>query len=81
MRRIIKIVLIYSLLLIAFTSSAQLNEYIEIENNRILVSNKTEIEIENFIKANFNSYKLSRENTDELIEHLHHEENFTQVEL
>lgn len=81
MRRIIKIVLIYSLLLIAFTSSAQLNEYIEIENNRILVSNRTEIEIENFIKANFNSYKLSRENTDELIEHLHHEENFTQVEL
>lgn len=81
MLRTIKIVLIYSILLFAFSASAQLNEYIESENNRVLVSNQTEIEIENFIKANFSSYKLSKENTDELIEHLMHEEKFTQLEL
>lgn len=81
MLRIIKIVLIYSILLFALSASAQLNEYIESENNRVLVSNQTEIEIENFIKANFSSYKLSKENTDELIEHLLHEEKFTQLEL
>lgn len=81
MLRIIKIALIYSILLFALSASAQLNEYIESENNRVLVSNQTEIEIENFIKANFSSYKLSKENTDELIEHLMHEEKFTQLEL
>ncbi|MBN8641877.1 MAG: T9SS type A sorting domain-containing protein [Flavobacteriales bacterium] len=81
MLRIIKIVLIYSILLFACSASAQLNEYIESENNRVLVSNQTEIEIENFVKANFSSYTLSKENTDELIEHLMHEEHFTQLEL
>ncbi|HLP65069.1 T9SS type A sorting domain-containing protein [Flavobacterium sp.] len=81
MLRIIKIALIYSILLFALSASAQLNEYIESENNRVLVSNQTEIEIENFIKANFSSYKLSKEITDELIEHLMHEEHFTQLEL
>lgn len=60
---------------------AQINQYIEAENNRISKASKTELEIEKFIHDNFNEYQLSMEITDEVIEHLKAEEEFTDAEL
>ncbi len=81
MIRTIQIVIICCCCFSSSILSAQLNEYIESENNRILISEKTEIEIESFIKQNFNNYKLSKENTAHIIGHLRKEENFTDAEL
>lgn len=79
--RIIQIGLICSFFFCSSVLSAQYNEYIEAENNRISITEQTEKEIEDFIKQNFNSYKLSKENTTEIIQHLREEENFTDAQL
>lgn len=81
MFRTIQIVLICSFCLCSGVLSAQLNEYIDAENKRILISEKTEAEIEAFINRNFNNYKLSQENTAQLIAHLREEEHFNDAEL
>lgn len=61
--------------------SAQLNEYIQSENNRISRSQQTEKEIQKFIDASFNNYKLSYKIEDGILKHLIEEEEFTQIEF
>jgi hypothetical protein len=81
MKTILKIILISIFCISSVKVSAQLNEYIESESNRILLTQQTEIEVKNFIDSNFDSYELTDEITDELIQHLREEEEFTQAEL
>ena len=81
MFKTIQIIVICSFCFCSNAVVAQLNEYIESENNRILISQKTEIEIEQFVRQNFNNYKLSKENTAHIIQHLREEEHFTDAEL
>lgn len=69
---------------ICFSSSAvfaQVNEYIQSEKNRITKAEQTEIEIEKFINDNLNNYNLSTEVSNEVIQHLKDEEEFTDAEL
>ena len=61
--------------------SAQVNEYLNSEKNRISNAQQIEVAIQNFIDANFNNYELSQEVNAELIEHLRSEEEFTDGEL
>lgn len=81
MVKIVKIILICCLCFTSTTISAQLNEYLEAENNRIALANQTEIEVLDFINDNFDDYELSQIVTDETIQHLREEEDFTQAEL
>ena len=81
MYKIFKIVFIWSLLFNSATIFAQLNEYLDGENRRILLSQKTELEIQKFVNDNFNNYKLSHDINDKIIQHLKEEEVFTAEEL
>lgn len=81
MYKILKIVLVCAICFNSNIISAQLNEYLSSENNRISSTKQIEIEIQNFINDNFKNYDLSTEITDELIKHLRSEEEFTQAEL
>ena len=81
MKRIIKTIIVCALCFNSGIISAQINEYLNSENNRISNANRTEIEIQKFIDSNFNNYKLSQEINDDLIQHLRSEEEFTDAEL
>ena len=81
MYKILKIVLFCAICFNSTIISAQFNEYLSSENNRISSTKQIEIEIQNFINDNFKNYELSTEITDELIRHLRSEEEFSQVEL
>ncbi|WP_333600869.1 T9SS type A sorting domain-containing protein [Flavobacterium sp.] len=81
MYKILKIVLIGCICFYSAAVSAQYDEYIAAENNRILLSQKTELEIENFITDNFNNYRLSDEAIDKIVHHLQSEDEFTEAEL
>ncbi|MCF6130427.1 T9SS type A sorting domain-containing protein [Flavobacterium sp. AS60] len=61
--------------------SAQLSEYLNSEERRISSANKIEVEIQKFIDDNYNNYVLSKEVTDDVINHLRSEEEFTDAEL
>ena len=81
MFKIFKIVLIGCFVLNSASVSAQLDEYLAAENERISMSQKTEIEIQRFVDDNFKNYKLSQEVTNDLISHLRLEEEFTDAQL
>jgi len=81
MYKLVKIVFIWYVFLNSASIFAQINEYLDGENKRILLSQKTEVEIQKFVNDNFNNYKLSHEANDELIKHLREEEEFTNEEL
>lgn len=81
MYKILKIVLFSCVWFGSSTITAQLNKYIDEENNRILLSQKTEIEIQKFINDNFNNYILSQENNDKIKSHLIDEDEFTPLEF
>lgn len=81
MHKIFKIVFLWCVLFNSTSIFAQLNEYLDSENKRILLSQKTEVEIQKFVKDNFNNYKLSHETNDKLMQHLREEEEFTNEEL
>ncbi len=81
MFKLYKIVFIWCMLLNSATIFGQLNEYLDAENKRIVLSQKTEVEIEKFVNDNFNNYKLSHEINDEIIQHLRQDEEFTNEEL
>ncbi len=81
MYKILKIVLIGYVCFGSSTISAQLNKYLEEENNRITLSQETEIEIQKFINDNFNNYILSEENNDEIKNHLIREDEFTTIDF
>lgn len=80
MNRLIKIVCCF----VCFYSTntfAQVDEYLNKEQNRISNAVETEKEVVRFVEDNFNKYKLSTEITDEVIEHLREEESFTDEEF
>ncbi len=81
MFKIFKIVLTGCILLSSVNVSAQLDEYLAAENNRISLSQQTENEILRFVNDNFKNYKLSKEVTTDVIQHLHSEEEFSDAEL
>jgi PBP1b-binding outer membrane lipoprotein LpoB len=81
MKKIVKTALLIIVFLNSNSIFAQLQEYIENENNRILKAQQTEIEIERFINSNFKNYKLAKEITEELKEHLREEEEFSDEEF
>ncbi|WP_395043523.1 T9SS type A sorting domain-containing protein [Flavobacterium sp.] len=81
MFKILKIVLFGIICFVSETISAQVDQYIETENSRIIVSKKIEIEIQNFIDDNFYNYKLSQEINDKIIHSLKDENEFTPEEL
>jgi hypothetical protein len=81
MKNIVKIVIFCAICFHSNNLSAQLNEYLNSEKSRISTTNQIEREIISFIADNHNNYELSQEVTDELIEHLRLEEEFTNEEL
>jgi hypothetical protein len=81
MFKIFKIVLIGCIWINSANISAQLKEYLDAENSRILMSQETEKEIYKFINDNFKNYKLSNEITEDVINHLKSEEEFTEIQL
>ncbi len=82
MYKVLKIAAVFCCLCFSSNKiSAQYNDYITSENNRITASEKTEIEVENFIRDNFNKYKLSHEATEKIMNHLKSEDEFTNEEL
>lgn len=81
MYKLLKIVFIWCVLLNSASIFAQLNEYLNSENRRILLSQKTEVLIQKFVDNNFNNYKLSHDVNDKIIQHLKEEEAFTNEEL
>ena len=81
MYKIVKIVLFSCFVFNSATVSAQLDQYLAAENQRISTSQQTEIEIQRFVNDNFKNYKLSKEVTEEVIKHLKEEEEFTEEEF
>ena len=81
MVKICKIAFISILLLCSGKASAQLDQYLADENRRIEESNQIEKEIVSFINDNFKNYRLSKETTNEVIQHLREEEEFSDEEL
>ncbi len=81
MYKLVKIILFCCLCFNATVSNAQYDEYIKSENNRLNAAQQTEIEIQNFIRDNFNKYKLSLEINDKIIHHLKSEDEFSDAEL
>ncbi len=81
MYKILKTVIVCAICFNSYNISAQLNEYLNSEENRISSANQIELEIQKFIDNNYNNYVLSKEVTDDLITHLRSEEEFTDAEL
>ena len=81
MKKIVKTALLIIIFLNSSTIFAQLNEYVDEENNRILKAQQTEDEIERFINNNFKNYKLSKEISEEVKAHLREEEEFSDEEF
>ncbi len=81
MYKILKTVIVCAICFNSYNISAQLNEYLNSEENRISSANQIELEIQKFIDNNYNNYVLSKEITDDLITHLRSEEEFTDAEL
>ena len=81
MKNIVKTILVCAICFHSSIVSAQSNEYLISENTRISSANQIEIEIQNFIADNLSNYELSQAISDELIEHLRSEEEFTDAQL
>ncbi|MGL2966902.1 3-coathanger stack domain-containing protein [Flavobacterium sp. XGLA_31] len=81
MNKVFKIAFFCLLCLSSTKISAQYNEYIKSEEDRITATQQTEIEIQNFIRDNFNKYKLSQEVNEKILNHLRSEDEFTDAEL
>ncbi|MDN3676631.1 T9SS type A sorting domain-containing protein [Flavobacterium paronense] len=83
MYKILKTLIVCAICFNSYDISAQLNEYLNSENNRISSAKQIEVEIKKFINDNFDNYILSQEINDDIIAHLRAEEQdeFTQEEL
>ena len=81
MFKIVKIILICCICLNSADISAQYDEYIASETSRISLASQTEKEIKKFINDNFKKYKLTQEITNDIINHLKAEEEFSEIEL
>ncbi|MCF6132827.1 T9SS type A sorting domain-containing protein [Flavobacterium wongokense] len=81
MNKVLKTLIVCAICFHSGIISAQINEYLNSENSRISNAAKIEVEVNKFIADNFNDYELSQEITDEVIQHLKSEEDFTDSEL
>ena len=81
MYKILKTVIVCAICFNSYNTSAQLNEYLNSEDNRISSTKLIEVEIQNFINDNFDNYILSQEINDDIIKNLKDEEEFTQAQL
>lgn len=81
MKNILKIVMVCAICFHSNILSAQVNEYLNSENDRISKAARIETEIQNFIADNFSNYELSQAISDEVIQHLRSEEEFTEAQL
>ena len=81
MYKIFKIVFISCFCFNSAIVTAQLNEYIASESSRISLASDTEKEVERFVNDNFKNYKLTQEITNDIINHLKSEEEFTDAQL
>ena len=81
MYKILKTLIVCAICFNSYNISAQLNEYLSAEENRITSTKQIEVEIQKFIADNFANYALSKEISDDVIKHLRSEEEFTQAEL
>ncbi|WP_445454265.1 T9SS type A sorting domain-containing protein [Flavobacterium sp. 25HG05S-40] len=81
MKTLVKTLLVCAICFHSNILSAQINEYLNSENNRISNAAEVELDIQKFIDVNFSQYELSQAVTDEVIEHLRSEEEFTDAQL
>lgn len=81
MDKIVKTLLVCAICFCPSIVSAQYNEYLASENDRISNAAKVETEIQRFIDQNLDSYELSKQISNDVIEHLKSEEEFTDAEL
>ena len=81
MKTLVKTLLVCAICFHSNILSAQINEYLNSENNRISNAAEVELDIQKFIDENFSQYELSQAVTDEVIEHLRSEEEFTDAQL
>ena len=81
MYKILKTVIVCAICFNSYNTSAQLNEYLNSEYNRISSAKLIEVEIQNFINDNFDNYILSQEINEDIIKNLKDEEEFTQAQL
>lgn len=81
MKWIVKTLIVCAICFHSGTLSAQINEYLNSENTRIANATQIEAEIQKFVADNINNYELSQEITDEMIQHLRSEEEFTDSQL
>lgn len=81
MNRIVKTLIVCAICFQSSIISAQIKDYLSSENTRISEASKTEAEIQRFIADNLANYELSREVSDEVIQHLRSEEEFTDAQL
>jgi len=81
MKRIVKTLIVCAICFHSGYLSAQINEYLSSEDQRISNAQSIESEIQVFIADNLGKYELSQTITDEVIQHLRKEEEFTDAQL
>lgn len=81
MKYIVKTLIVCAIWFHSSSLSAQINEYLNSENSRILSATQIETEVQKFIADNLTNYELSQPINDDLIKHLRSEEEFTDAEL
>lgn len=81
MYKIFKIVLVGFFCLSSAFVSSQNSDYLVSENKRIAMAQEIEKEVIQFVNDNFKNYKLSQEVSEDVINHLKSEEEFTATQL
>lgn len=81
MNRIVKTLIVCAICFQSSIISAQLKDYLSSENQRISEASKTEAEIQKFVADNLANYELSKEVSNDVIQHLRSEEEFTEEQL
>src|SRR6218665_2213958 len=81
MNKIVKTLIVCAIGFNSGSLSAQVDKYLDSENARIANANRIEIRVQDFINENLNKYELSQEITEDVIQHLRSEEEFTDAEL
>lgn len=81
MNKIVKTLIVCAICFNSGILSAQVNEYLNAENTRIANASRIEAKVQNFVDENLDKYELSQQITDDVIQHLRTEEEFTDAEL
>jgi hypothetical protein len=77
----LKLILFLFISFFSVSISAQVDEYIKAENNRIINANNIEKEIQKFINDNFYEYSLPQEVINDIREHINDENEFSNSNL